>query len=278
MTKDELIRVSRITGMKPHQQEKHYIQTLILRSIYSGWNPVFKGGTALMFLHGLNRFSEDLDFTAQIERNPDTTSGSGANSDQDRIIDAIVSDLEFMGIKAAVRIITDNEASFSFRIGAEGPLFTREIERCYVRVEISRREKVILSPQNHFIQSPYPQILPFSVNAMNPIEMLAEKVRAILTRNRARDVYDIYFLLNTRGLEGLSENSFEGGHLLSLINNKLKYYGKVFDAGEFERAISMKEDIYRAELTPIVFGPLPVFEEVRETILKALSEHTSGTS
>jgi len=63
--KETLIRVSKFTGMKPFQQEKNYIQLLILKSVYSicSRELVFKGGTALTFFYNLNRFSEDLDFT-----------------------------------------------------------------------------------------------------------------------------------------------------------------------------------------------------------------------
>jgi predicted nucleotidyltransferase component of viral defense system len=50
--------------MRTWQQEKHYLQSLIL-TIVSDYPLVFKGGTYLWLFHGLNRFSEDLDFTAK---------------------------------------------------------------------------------------------------------------------------------------------------------------------------------------------------------------------
>ncbi len=169
ITKEELIRISRITGMKAHQQEKHYVQTLALRSLYSKFSPAFKGGTALMFIHGLNRFSEDLDFTV-------TEDLHGRD-----ILKTVIGDLNYIGVSAVSKIISDGDVSFSFRIGAEGPLFTREIERCYIRMELSRREKVILVPKSVFIECPYPDIFPFSVRVMDTKEIMAEKVRAILS-------------------------------------------------------------------------------------------------
>ena len=48
MSRAELVEMARATGLKPHQQEKHYVQSLALRSVYSRASPVFKGGTALM--------------------------------------------------------------------------------------------------------------------------------------------------------------------------------------------------------------------------------------
>jgi len=253
ITRKELTRISRMTGMKPHQQEKHYIQTLILRSIYSKFSPVFKGGTALMFMRGLNRFSEDLDFTLP----GGDTAGEVKGED---ILKTVMGDLEYVGIIANHRSFTDNEVSFSFRVGAEGPLFNREIERCYVRVEMSRREKVILTSHSIFIGSLYPDILPFSISLMDTREMMAEKVRAILTRDRARDVYDLGYLA-------------ERGDSLdpSLVDAKLKYYDRKFLLKEFEQSIEAKRDIWKAELSPILFGPLPDFGTVKEIVLNNFS-------
>ena len=83
----------------------------------------------------------------------------------------------------------DDRISFSFRIGAKGPLYTKEIERCFVRIEISKRESVIKKLDVLEYDALYTDILPFFVLVMQREEILAEKVRAVLTRNRARDVY-----------------------------------------------------------------------------------------
>ena len=62
--KKTLISFAKLNGMRPWQQEKHYIQSVILVAM-SEEQVVFKGGTYLWFFHGLNRFSEDLDFTSE---------------------------------------------------------------------------------------------------------------------------------------------------------------------------------------------------------------------
>ena len=59
-----LREISKLFGMRPWQQEKHYLQSLIL-TIVSDYPLVFRGGTYLWLFHGLSRFSEDLDFTAR---------------------------------------------------------------------------------------------------------------------------------------------------------------------------------------------------------------------
>jgi len=55
-------------------------------------------------------------------------------------------DLEVYGIDSEIRILKNDGISSSFRIGAKGPLYTKEIERCFVRIEISKRESVKLKP------------------------------------------------------------------------------------------------------------------------------------
>jgi predicted nucleotidyltransferase component of viral defense system len=62
------------------------------------------------------------------------------------------------------------------------------------------------------------EVLPFFVIVMNKDEILAEKVRTVITRNRARDIYDLWFLL--QGGAGID---------LKLINAKLSYYNKKFE-------------------------------------------------
>ncbi len=241
--RDDLLNIARITGMKPHQQEKHYIQTLVLRSIYSSYDPVFKGGTALMFFYGLNRFSEDLDFTAP------------QHFDPARLLDGVKGDMEYMGISANYKILTNNEISFSFRIGAQGPLFTREIERCYVRVQISKREEAILIPEARFLEYDYLDILPFSVSIMTLKEVAAEKLRAIMTRNRARDLFDLLFLVK----KGIDAD-------VDLVNRKLSYYDTLFDHDDFVRSIDSKRDIWYSELRPIVFGEIPDFNIAKNMV------------
>lgn len=65
----------------------------------------------------------------------------------------------------------------------EGPLFTREIERCFVGFEISKGERVLREPKWVEFDPPYPDVLPFTVWVMDLEEICAEKIRSILTRN-----------------------------------------------------------------------------------------------
>ncbi|MEK6936261.1 MAG: nucleotidyl transferase AbiEii/AbiGii toxin family protein [Nanoarchaeota archaeon] len=249
ITKQELLDLTRISHFKPHQQEKHYIQTIILNSIYSTLTNelVFKGGTCLLFFYGLNRFSEDLDFTMT------------KDFDSKKLISNITKDLENIGINNKISNLKENSISLSFKIGVEGPLFNKEIERCFVKIDISKREEVynfkILE-----LKTNYKEIIGFTLNVMSEEEILAEKIRTLLTRNQARDLFDTYFLLN----KNIKID-------INLINKKLEYYEKTFNKKEFIKAVQNKEDIWLPELNPFILGEIPNFKEVKKYVLDKLS-------
>jgi predicted nucleotidyltransferase component of viral defense system len=248
LRKDDIVKLSKITGLRPHQQEKAYIQTLVLRSVFSHSDPVFKGGTSLMMVHGLNRFSEDLDFTC------------GEKDTLEGLSKSIKDDLSAIGIESIIKKNPTLENSASFRIGARGPLFTKERERCFVNCDFSLREKVIGEPEARFIDPTYPDILPFSVRVMDPAEIAAEKVRAIMTRDKARDVFDLGFLIS----KGILPTQ-------RLIDNKMALYSMNFSLEEFKTALSRKEDLWRIELTPFIIGKLNDFDKESSKIIEALS-------
>ncbi len=247
--RDELFRISKLYRLTPFQAEKLYIQMHILNSIFSRtYNElVFKGGTAMMLCYQLPRFSEDLDFTLI------------NYTDFKKLPLFVKKDLEQYGILSNIKILKDTPVTFSFRIGAEGPLFTNEIERCYVRVEISMREKVILKPSIKNIFPIFSDLMPFYVYVMDKKEILAEKIRAIFTRISARDLFDIWYLFikNTEVDE-------------ELINKKLEYYGLRFDKRGLEKRINLIKDLWKSELSPILLIKLPSFEKVRKDVLSKL--------
>lgn len=252
LSKITLQDIARLTRLKLHQQEKHYIQTLILNSLYAFITDelVFKGGTALFFSVGLPRFSEDLDFTAVKE------------VDFSLLAEKIHTDLELLGIENEVRKRERSPVSFSFKIAAKGPLFTQEIERCFVDIEISTREEVAQKTVKE-LRPVYPDVPPFTILLMGEEEIVAEKIRAIMARSKARDVYDLYFLLQKNVAASLP-----------LIEKKLAYYKKKFTLQEFIKKLNEKESFWEAELKSLVLGVLPPFAEVKKLILAKMRQQS----
>ncbi len=234
--KETLMKFSKLNNLRPWQQEKHYIQSLILVAL-SEYPLVFKGGTYLWFFHGLDRFSEDLDFTAN-GRLPE-------NLDEE-----VSGTLRLFGIENTVKRIGGGRASSSFRIGANGPLHTSEKDICYVYVEISRREKISKKPLAFETNFPAYRLPVKVIMGMSLDEVAAEKVRAIMMRDNARDLYDLAFLLKEK----------KAKPRLQLVNEKLKYYESDFSKGSFTKKVRGKRIGWTSELKQLVFGKLGGFD------------------
>lgn len=242
-----LKEISKLSGMRPWQQEKHYLQSLIL-TIVSDYPLVFKGGTYLWLFHGLNRFSEDLDLTAKGTLKKDFPQ-------------YISRSLGLYGYENETKIVKDNELGISVRFMINGPLHTSDRDRCVIYVEVSGREKVVLPNIPLKIDFPQYDIPVKNLSGMNLDEVGGEKVRAILTREKGRDIFDLYYLINRKNIKLDIE----------LVNRKLAYYGLSFDSSQFMQRVDSRKKLYFRELKPIIFGELPDFDEVRSCIKSWIS-------
>ena len=84
------------------------------------------------------------------------------------------------------------------------------------------------------------------VNSLSQNEILAEKIRAIMTRRKHRDFYDLWVLQ-------------ENGAILdkSLISKKLVYYNEVFSA---EKILNRLEDFTKEEFVIDLRPFIPINE------------------
>jgi hypothetical protein len=172
---------------------REYLQALVLRSLHEceAFRPMaFVGGTALRFLHGLPRFSEDLDFSV--------TSAEGyAGKDW---IAKVKRDLALAGFDP---IVTWNDRKV-VHVGwvrlpgilHEAGLSARPEEKLAVKLEIDTRppagarcERRIVTRHATFLLQHYD--LP---------SLLAGKLHALLTRKyiKGRDWYDLVWYLSQR--------------------------------------------------------------------------------
>jgi hypothetical protein len=246
LSRDELKEISKDSGLRANQQEKDYVQMLALFHIYRrvGRELIFKGGTALEKVYGLNRFSEDLDFT------------KNGKVDMEELLEKLTAGMRNYGVDCQFRKDKTLEKSEKYKLNAKGPLFERETSRVFLRLEISIREKPLMEPEIKGMFPKYRDIPNFSLAAMPMREIGAEKVRAILTRDKARDIYDLWFLLK-KGVE-IDDK---------MVENKLSYYGTSFSSKDFHERIQDSRKSWESELSVLV--PLvPSFEEVEAYIMK----------
>lgn len=247
---EDLKRVSKLKGIKNiGHAEKDYIIDIILLSISRNTKDelVFKGGTCLYKFYGLDRFSQDIDFTAR------------KRFDIDGLIKEIISDLMLFGIESEIKSQEKISDSIMITLKVKGPLY-KGTPQSYgnIGIDINLRSSIdrepVLAKYNSFYEIPT-----FSLFIMSEEEILAEKIRAIMTRTKARDIYDLWFLLE-KGIE------FDE----KLIIEKLKYYNREWNMEEFARKIDMKKTAWETELGPLI-DAVPDIEKTKKSILDKIS-------
>ena len=247
LNKKDLENYRNLTNLNLGQVERDYLQHIVLMLLYkiADRHLIFKGGTALHKAYQLPRFSEDLDFTFCEE------------IAIPKLMNELTKNLKTIGYDSSFEIKKDLKIGKKIRLKINGPLYNgQENSVFYLILEISNREKVILDSQTKEIKPLYADIGPYLIKMMDLREVFAEKVRAIMTREAARDIFDMNFLLDKN-----IKPDFK------LINEKLKYYGKSFDKKEFKQAIESKEKLWKKDLTPLLMK-LPNYNTIKKRILK----------
>jgi len=245
ISRTELEEYARLKQLNVGQAEKDYFQLIVLFILYShfGKELVFKGGTALSKAYGLGRFSEDLDFTF---------------SREEKVIEIVYQGLKKFYLEAEIEE-KKSRFSFSHILRIKGPLYNGvRHSLCKLELDFSLREKVILEPKIVTLGRLLRELPSFEVVVMAKEEILAEKVRAIITRTKARDVYDLWFLLQ----ENITID-------VDMINEKLRFYNLKYSFTEFKKHLNLKKEIWETELNPLV-AEVPGFTLVRRGILEKM--------
>lgn len=243
ISKEELREYAKTRKLNLGQAERDYFQNILLFILYENFGKelVFKGGTALNRAYGLERFSEDLDFTLTKKKELKELIQKGLEK---FYLDTEIIEKKFpRGIKYVLRI--------------KGPLYIgRRESLCKLQLDFGFRENIILEPKIITLGRLLRELPPFDVIVMSPEEILAEKVRTIMSRTKARDVYDLWFLIG-RGTK----------IDLDLIERKLDYYQAEFSFNKFKKHLDLKKEIWETELTPLI-PKVPSFREVKRLILE----------
>jgi len=198
---------------------REYVQLLFLKELYAqnfSRNIFFKGGTAIRLLYEGTRFSEDLDFTVQLDI-----------ASFEKHLQKFFSSFE--NIYSATFKERKTITGKTFLLTAEVPYIKSNV---FVKLDFSMRENV-LEPTQNILTTDYPIVMQGFINSLSRNEILAEKIRAIMTRKKHRDLYDLWVLQ-------------EKGAVLNkeLVSKKLHYYNEVFDS---EKLIKRLDDFTKGE-------------------------------
>lgn len=234
------------------QTEKNYLHIAILFAISKLFPEklMFKGGTALMLCYGLDRFSEDLDFNV-VDKSLDVKES----------LEKIKSFLKDYNILIDYKI---EEKTQETTIYFYGPLYKNTNNtRCKSTIDFSKRTDYLSNGTVSRINHIYYEFPIFYINTLDIKEILAEKVRAIMTRQKARDVYDLYFLI-------LKKTEID----IDIINKKLALYNQKFNLKKLIEEIQAKEKLWQTELPQLIHN-VPNFKEVSETIISSFRKLSS---
>lgn len=243
---------------------KEVFQEISLLGLYQGGffeKAAFYGGTALRILHGLPRFSEDLDFTL-LEKNDDF------NIEQ--YFSSIIDEFEALGIK--IDIAKKEKKNFASDISSaflkngtslhilkiEANDLGNILDGIHSGKKLKIKFEVDINPPLKFQTESKTLLLPktFNIITMTLPNLYAGKMHAVLCRKwisrvKGRDWFDFewYVKRNTSlNLEHLQERMYESGDL----DKDIKLSAELFKELMYKRIDELDVDAAVKEVSPFI--------------------------
>lgn len=253
LTKEQLQELSKKKKTNEYVVSREFLQILLLKELFSNSfseKVYFKGGTCIRLMYGGSRFSEDLDFTV------------GINEE----------DFEKEIGRFFKRMSNIYPVQFKKKESVSGRTYLATIktdflkQKVYIKLDFSFREEILQPVQKIVEKNEYPIIFKSFVNCLSLDEIFAEKIRAFLSREKYRDVYDLWVLLE-----------LGAKYRKKLVDSKLAYYDFEYSKEDIlGRIESLSKDEFITELRPFVLinereGLGDLFEYICE-YLKARSD------
>jgi len=208
--------------------ERDYVLSWVLAGLYRqpalAEQLVFKGGTALRKCYFPDyRFSADLDFTLRTSLPP-----QALRSEIEAACRTITEETGLRLVPVDFRTLRDvpGEEAHQGRIEYTGPLGRLGSNQPRVKLDLTIYETLVLTPEHLPVYHPYSDAdsLHLTVPVYALDETLAEKLRAMFRRARARDLYDVWQLF-TRYAERLD---FERARCV--LEEKARFKGFIFSS------------------------------------------------
>ena len=229
ISQDKLFELARKYKINESTILREYVQLYFLSRLYSipeSKKIFFKGGTAIHFIYHSPRFSQDLDFTVE--------------ETEKKFLDFIY---KFFSV-----FKKEEPVEFKERKTIAGKRFLLTYTpslvgfKVFINLDFSFREKILLKDK-FIITTDFPVVFRSYIYHTGKNELLAEKIRALLTRAEGRDIYDIWYLLSQKG--EINEK---------IILEKLRYYKiKTFNKKDiFKKLDSFAKKDFILDLRPFV--------------------------
>jgi predicted nucleotidyltransferase component of viral defense system len=214
----------------------------------------FYGGTALRIFYGLNRYSEDLDFSL-LKKDP--------NFSLEPYFKAVIDEFASLGITVSLiekkkSVESNIESAFLKSDTVWKELVLERVipqtgiklmPHMKIKIEVDRNPPLKFTTEEKLLTRP----ISFYVKTFNLSSLFAGKMHALLFRKwqnrvKGRDWYDLewyikkrvpldigHFLIRARDTGDWTEEGINHGHVMSLLKNKI-------ETVNFE---SIKEDVIR---------------------------------
>ena len=188
ITTEELNKVKESRKTNLYYEEKEYLQYIFLNAISKYSDVVFKGGTCLRICYGLDRASEDLDFSTKFKIN-----------EIKEVVKKCLKNFDMINIPYEIYSEKEYEGNFRIEIRFKGPLYNGYVHSTNtLKIDFNKipsRNKIVKVVQKLFSDVPL-----FTINVLDEKEIFAEKLRALINRREPRDLYDVWMLLS-KGVE-----------------------------------------------------------------------------
>ncbi|MBI4056654.1 MAG: nucleotidyl transferase AbiEii/AbiGii toxin family protein [Elusimicrobia bacterium] len=179
LSPDELKEISTKSQTSEKNVAREYAQHVFLSFLYQdpGSDKVFfKGGTALRILFQSPRFSEDLDFSANISlyKTKELIERTAIKTRQ-----------EIASLKLEESKPTTG-GYFGILAGSVGSSTVEVQIQVSLRQKAEKGELMVIAP---------PTVPAYNVLSLQEKSLISEKLEALLSRAKPRDFYDLYFIL-----------------------------------------------------------------------------------
>ena len=246
---DELNEIKEKRKTNLYFEEKEYLQYIFLYAISKyPENFIFKGGTCLRICYGLERASEDLDFSTNL-----------SISEIKKIVAKCLKEFDALNISYNIYSEKSYRGNIRIEVRFNGPLFQGD-SRSANTLKIDFNKQKVKNKVAKVAQKLFSDVPLFTIVALDEKEILAEKIRALMTRTRARDLFDVNFLLE--------KNIYAEE---SLIVKKMSYYNNEFKVSKLMQKIRSLDKIWKKELWGFA-SEIPNFQQTSKEVIKKLKK------
>jgi predicted nucleotidyltransferase component of viral defense system len=240
ISQDKIGSIVESRGFDPDLILKDYQVTTILYLLKDIDGIYFKGGTALQkILLDYSRISEDADYTCTRE----------LKTLRKEIEKAIKESNLFE------KVTKDKDVDGFLRLVVHYKKFSGEDDTVFI--DLNGRAKLSLHPETHKIKHFYTDEIPeFSIKTLAKEEMIAEKMAATIGRNKPRDHFDLYKII-------------QKGHPINtdLVKKKCKESGDEFSIIKMFNNAKKLKNRWDEDMLPLLSEEIS-FQEVMKTLAR----------